>query len=889
MKSDGISIIGMACLLPEANNPNEYWNNLLINRNCLKKIPEDRFHTNQFKKQLASNFCMQGGFLTNIAHFDRQFFGVSPNEAKQMDPQQRLSLQEAWHCIEDANIDLKQLQQQTTGVFTAQMSNDYLQLLIDIGTEVDQYTCLGNYASSLANRVSHHLKLSGPSISTNAACAGSLAALHQARQSLLLGECDYALVISANLICHPLKYLCFSMAGMLSRTNQCHTFEAHADGYVPGEGICAVLLCSSQIAFKRHHHIYANILQSGMNHNAGANAISSPNIKQQESLIHHLYQPCLLKHLDYIELHGTGTSLGDPIEYQALKKALGDRLEKPCVLGSVKSIIGHLEASAGLAGLIKVILMLEQEMIVPSLDVQTINPLIDITGHLFQLNASKKAWPIDPNNPRVAGISSMGFGGVNAHVIVSDPTKENPSTYIKISSEKPAFIPFLMSLKTEAPMDETRKQWQAFLESTPADVSQVNLASMHNRSSLEYRFSYLAKNPSKKELLDALTAGNFIKKQELPIILFDEIDFEITTDQQKKLSLVAQSKIEAINLSDTIPAKQKVQMTGHITLYDALIQANIQSRMLIGEQDTLYGLLFYLGCISIEGIESHLGKKADLRIQYETLNSPLIIGSTSIINEKYLRDLFTIEAFQHTALKEFLSQSLLLSKHQYTFQGLLKRWQIPLEKNGIDLFGQWYALLNTWDATVSEGMLNPTQKIVIIAILSSLERLKKTWGLNQCLHEKMLNVTLQDLVYLVSRNILDENHVIYGIMADTSLDFRMLIHTIQAKLSSLDGLPYLRSQVSTVPYQTPSTSHGVPWEHAENNVIYIGKNNAALPKAWSAITGGNIEAQIIQTLVNQWLYGQDVRWSLFFPNYQKQKIALPNYSFHSKETFWPNT
>lgn len=876
----------MACLLPEANSPKEYWTNLLSNRNCLKQIPIERFHTNQFKEQLGSNVCIRGGFLSNIAYFDRQFFGISPNEAKQMDPQQRLALQEAWHCIEDANIDLKHLQQHTTGVFAAQMSNDYLQLSIDTATAIDQYTCLGNYASSLANRISHHLKLSGPSVSTNAACAGSLVALHQARQSLLLGECDYALVITANLICHPLKHLCFSMAGMLSRTSKCHTFEAKADGYVPGEGICAVLLCSSQAAIKHRHHLYATILQSSMNHNAGINAISSPNIKQQESLIQNVYQNILLKHLDYIELHGTGTTLGDPIEYQALQKALGDKLEKKCVLGSVKSSIGHLEASAGLAGLIKVLLMLEHETIVSSLDIEMLNPLIDLKNHLFQLSASQKAWPVDPNSPRIAGISSMGFGGVNAHVVISDSNIENT----QLSVEEHACIPFLISLKTEASIPETKNQWQLFLESQSGTLSQIQLASLHNRTSLDYRFAYLTTNPSKDTLVNALTTGNFIKKQEPPFLIFDDMDIEIKTIQQKKLSPLAQSKIQAIDCCATISSKAKAQMTTQIYLYETFAQANVHSRTFIGKQHTLYGILFYLDCVTLEDIESHLSSNTDLTIQYKTLNTPLIIGDTSIIDEKYLKQLFSVGDFQPTALESFLSESLILSKHQYTFKGLLKRWQTQLDKHAIDLFEQWHFLLNTLPSAAYHPALNQTQCIVIIAILSSLEKLKKTWGLNYCLNDKILTLKLQDLLYLITHNILDENDVIRGIIAPHSLNFNQLINTIHLKLIRLDGLPFLRSQTSTVPYRNQPDNHDYFKKYAENNVIYIGKNKRELPLAhWSIITEGNIKEKIIQTLVNQWVNGQDIHWASVFPNHLTHKIDLPKYQFNSREKFWPST
>lgn len=881
MKSDLVAIIGVSCLLPEASNIFEYWNNLLLNRNCLKTIPKERFFTHQYKAQLMSNICTQGGFIPDIACFDRQFFGISPNEAKQMDPQQRLALQEAWHCIEDANIDIKVLQKYTTGVFAAQMNNDYLQLLIDDAAPVDQYTCIGNYASSLANRISHHLKLSGPSITTNTACAGSLVAIHQARQSLLTEECDYALVIAANLICHPLKHLSFSMAGMLSRSGKCHTFEAHADGYVPGEGICAVLLCREHLAKKLNHHVYANILQSAMNHNAGTNNISSPSIDKQAALIQSLYPNASLNHLDYIELHGTGTSLGDPIEYQALQKALGDKLKRVCLLGSVKTNIGHLEASAGLAGLIKVVLMLEHETIVPSFQMQTPNPLINLKEQLFQLSTSQKTWHSNPNAPRIAGISSMGFGGVNAHIVISDHTKK----YLPAQTKQHSLIPFLISLKTEDIIEETKKHWLSLITSTNVDISKICLASIHNRSNLDFRFAYLTKNPSKIGLLQALTTGRFIKKQELPYLIFDTIDFEIPAVQQTNISDIAQSKIQAIeNTEFKVSNKQKTDMITQIYLLDVLTQANIKFRTIICSEKTMFGVLFYLDCISLKNVEDHINTGIDLQIDYEKLQIPLMVGNTPIIDVKYLNELFSLQQFNHRELKKFLSQSLLLSKHQYTFKGLLKRWQNHLHKYHIDLFEQWQSLLNTNDSDI-----NQTQFIIIIAILICLEKLKKTWGLTYCINDNILNNKLQDLAYFIANNILDEDDVIRGVLSDAHFNVTSLLQKINLKLVTLDGLPFLRSKHLSIPYKCQSENMSFFETYSENNVIYIGKNCSNIPMSrWSLITAGNLDEKIISTIVNQWLHGQDIHWTSFFPNHQDLRLVLPKYQFNSKETFWPD-
>lgn len=862
MDSNLTSIIGISCLLPKANNPEEFWQNLLLQRHCITPIPKDRLFTNALSKQLDSITCMEGGFIAEVAAFDRQFFGISPNEAKQMDPQHRLALQQAWHCLEDANLDLRVLQQTKTGVFAAQMSSDYLQLSLDSASPVDQYTCIGNYESSLANRISHHLKLSGPSITLNTACAGSLVAVHQARQSLLAGECEYALVVSANIICHPLKHLSFSMAGMLSRTGLCHTFAAQADGYVPGEGVIAILLCKETLVSQQQHRSYGSLLASGINHNAGTQSITAPSLDRQAQLLHRLYQEAMFPNLDYIELHGTGTSLGDPIEYQALQKALGPQLKKTCFLGSVKTSIGHLEASAGLAGLVKILLMLHHELIVPGVSLQTTNPLLNFEDQYFQLSTKKTAWPARENSLRIAGISSMGFGGVNAHVVVADVKKSNPSAQKEYGS-----IPLLISVKSEASLDASKANWLSFLTATDANISDLCLASLYNRSSLDYRFAYFNEKPSKQNLAQALQQAVFSPKQDLPYLLLDEANWEISKQQWSACSLLAKTKIQALdNPAFKLHAAQKITLKAQIYILDLLKQANCLYSKVICTNSHALGILYYLDCLSLEELATHLNAQTDLCIRLTNLKNPLIIGEHAILNAAYLQELFQASTPSFAALRTFLSEAKVLFQHQYTFKGLLSRWQNQLKKYNIDLFFHWDIL----EHTVANAVLNPTEFLILMTLVISLEKLRKTWGLTYCIHDPIMNKPMHDLAYLFANNMVDEEDLVAGFITK-QMDSHALCAKVHAKLTHLEGLPFLRSKTLTIPYTKNLDAQYLCEQYKQQQLIYLGQH----PRE-----------ELIPTLVKQWVNGQNINWSLFYSKNQCEYVQLPKTTFNLNEKFW---
>ena len=460
-----VAVIGMACRLPGAPTCEQFWTNLTEKKDCIREIPPDRWDTNRYyspdPSQDGTSNSKWAGLLDQVDKFDHQLFGVSSREARSMDPQQRLLLEEAWHCLEDAGIPHERLREKVTAVYVGAMTIDYHQNVTSPFVVPDSYSCLGNYVGILANRMSNVFGWRGESYTLDAACAGSLTALHQARRALLLGECDYAVVAGVSLIINPWHYVSFGKSRMLSATGTCRTFDRDANGYVPGEGVSVMLLCREDLARQRGYRMHGKILGTATGHVGASDSITAPSVAAQRRVIEDAAAAAGvgLDTVSYIEAHGTGTPLGDPIEVAALTEALthGAKRTDPCLIGSVKTSIGHLEAAAGLAGVAKVLLMMRHRTIVPTLNLAHTNPLIDFeTGPLR---------PVSETTPWTApimraGISGFGFGGTNAHAIIE--AVEPPDDMV---SHDEVALPFVLSARSPASFRALWLAWRDFVAS----------------------------------------------------------------------------------------------------------------------------------------------------------------------------------------------------------------------------------------------------------------------------------------------------------------------------------------------------------------------------------------------------------------------------------------
>jgi acyl transferase domain-containing protein/NAD(P)-dependent dehydrogenase (short-subunit alcohol dehydrogenase family) len=436
-----VAVIGMDCRFPGAANPTQYWENLIRNVSSVQQIPASRWDVRTcFGDPRGTNKTNSkwGGLIEDIDKFDAGFFHISPVEAQLMDPQQRLMLELCWGCLEDAGYPPASLSGSDTGVFIGVTNLDYKELLEKSLPSVEAHRLTGNHQALIANRVSYFLNLRGPSMPCDTACSSSLFALHQAIQSINRGECGLAFVGGVNALLTPTNYISCAKTGMLSPTGQCRTFDSDADGYVRGEGGGVVLLKALKKALADGDNIHGIIKGSAVNHNGRSKTITSPNAFAQSLVIQEAYSKARVSPdwVTYIEAHGTGTPAGDPMEINGLKRAwkslsrhFGVKLEDGvCGIGSHKTNIGHLESAAGIAGIIKVLLAFKQRKLPGLANFKRINPSINLDGSPFYLVTEEREWRAGSssasNEPLFAGVSSFGFGGTNAHVVLqSSPVR----------------------------------------------------------------------------------------------------------------------------------------------------------------------------------------------------------------------------------------------------------------------------------------------------------------------------------------------------------------------------------------------------------------------------------------------------------------------------------
>lgn len=427
-----VAIIGMSCRFPGAADIDGYWDNLIHGRVGVGEVPADRWDWRDYYGDPAQPNRMLskwGGFIDGVDQFDGDFFRISPTEARVMDPQQRVILQLAWSCLEDAGYLPSSLAGSDTGVYVGVAGQDYRELLSLRQRVVEAHRSTGNYLSLVANRVSYFLDLRGPSLPFDTACSSSLFALHYAAQAIGRGEIGMALVGGINILLTPTSTIAFAKTGMLSPTGRCRTFDAGADGYVRGEGGGVLLLKSLRAAQRDGDRIHGVIKGSALNHGGKAQTMTTPNPYAQSKVIHQAYVQAgvPVDQVGYIEAHGTGTPKGDPLEITGLKRAWR-MLERSfdvratpqgCGLGSVKTNIGHLETASGMAGMIKVLLSFRHRKLPALANFERLNPQIRLDDSPFYLVTEPRDWaPPVPGGVLTAGVSAFGFGGTNAHVVL---------------------------------------------------------------------------------------------------------------------------------------------------------------------------------------------------------------------------------------------------------------------------------------------------------------------------------------------------------------------------------------------------------------------------------------------------------------------------------------
>jgi acyl transferase domain-containing protein/acyl carrier protein len=503
-----IAIVGVGCRFPGANSALDYWQLLQDGKDAIRDIPADRWDLDEFfdsdPEQPGKHYCRQGGFLDQIDQFEPEFFGIAPREAAYIDPQQRLLLEVLWEALEDAALLPEQLSGTKTGVFVGASTLDYGQLLLQRPDQIAPYTTTGLASTMLANRVSYLLNFQGPSLTVDTACSSSLVAVHLACQSLWQGEATVALAGGVNVMLTPALTIGFSKLTALSPDGRCKAFDAEANGFVRSEGAGVIVLKPLSQALADGDRIYALIRGGAVNQDGRTNGLTAPNREAQEQVLRDAYRQARvpLEQVSYIEAHGTGTLLGDPIEAKALGHVFSPNhsLEQPIRLGSVKSNIGHTEAAAGIASLIKVALELKHQRLVPSIHFHQPNPYIPFDQLPLQVQTEVQPWA-DFSEHTIAGVSSFGFGGTNSHIVLQAPPQlpvEAPEV------ERPCHM-LTLSARSEVALRSLAKQYLPVLQETPeSELGNLCFTTNTGRTPFNYRLAATAS--TREDLHQALLA-----------------------------------------------------------------------------------------------------------------------------------------------------------------------------------------------------------------------------------------------------------------------------------------------------------------------------------------------------------------------------------------------
>jgi len=525
-KREPLAIIGIGCRFPGgADSPAAFWKMICAGTDAIREIPPDRWniaaHYDPTPGRADKSISKWGGFIENIDRFDPGPFGISPREADCMDPQQRLLLEASWEAFEDGGQTLEKLRGSPTGVFVGISTTDYTTLQNAGGERsvADIYSVTGSTISIAANRISYCFDLHGPSVAMDTACSSALTACHVACQSLWRGGCSQAVVAGVNAILNHDSYIAFSRMSMLSPDGRCKAFDASANGFVRAEGVGAIILKPLSAAQADGDKIYAVIRSTAANQDGRTNGITVPSPAAQEALVRQACGEAGISPAEicYVEAHGTGTPVGDPIEANALGAALRDGRRNPCLIGSVKTNIGHLEAAAGIASLIKVALILKHKTIPPSLHFKNSNPNIDFEKLKLRVVQQLEKLP-ENSGALLAGINSFGFGGANAHVVLeaapaptrkkNPPAEKSPRKYLLLT----------LSAHSKEALLAAAKNYRALLAETQADARAICGAAATRRSHFAHRLCLAG--GTREELLERL--GDFLAGETNPAVVLGE-------------------------------------------------------------------------------------------------------------------------------------------------------------------------------------------------------------------------------------------------------------------------------------------------------------------------------------------------------------------------------
>lgn len=936
-KRTEIAIIGMACRFPGADGYDSFWENLIQGQNSISEIPPERWDLERFYSsdindagKSTSKWC---GMVEGIYDFDYSFFNLSPREVASMDPQQRLLLEETWHCIEDSGISLSELQQKVTSVYTGVMSSDYLQQME--ADQADSYACLGNYESLLANRISYAFNLRGMSLPINAACASSLVAIHEARRGLILGECDYALASAVNLNLDPLKYVSFSKSRMLSPTGQCKTFDQSADGYVPGDGVAVLLLQRLEEAVEQGNFVYGIIKGSAVNHTGKSLSITAPRVEAQRDVIMSAWRAADVdpRTITYIEAHGTGTSLGDPIEVEALTQAFrhytSDR--SFCKIGSVKTNIGHLESAAGMAGLIKVILMMKHQKIPASLHVQTLNPIIPFRYSPFEVVTEKEIWQSqEQGQPLRAGISSFGFGGVNAHVVIEryEPASKpaiQPTLNVEPESSEP-FRLFLLSAKTAASLRQLVADWQHWLDrdaNADCTLNDISMSLLMGREHFKHRFGGWVR--TRDEIRDLLNSDHYSNPQTganqwyLNINSPKPEEYSQMKDSEhiggillRNVEMQVEAELGTSGTTKDIMSgyyqenwiEERRELYHFIAEYvhaEALIQLGFNP---VWVQGTGVGTLVAWvigGIVSVEDMISVLiGEQSTQEVRLFRPRFPVKQGEGECVimpfafDDAYVYDLIqSVRMIRHTQYEEFrselMNQAHRLYSHQYTFRNYINEWNDEWREHAGADIGMQFEPIATSGSVFQTA--SSSSAVLCIVIMDAMRKLNQKWNLQG--FEKLDIPAVYELLDLLADRVITQRDIVGMFLSEENLSritdqlnkqaYRMLPERaytlIREHQQRTDGMESVRQFLQDFLQSKDEDDAGPLQQHS-------GSCSDWMKQAGQEADEMSLNMPFAENALKLWLAGTELDMGKLVEREPYQKVHLPLYAFQRKTFRW---
>lgn len=832
-----IVAIGLACKFPEADNAEQFWRNLSDGRVSVKEIDESRFNSAALYQQSQLENKTISKWHAPIDHpekFDNEFYNISAKDAENMDPQQRILLQEVWHCIEDSGVPLNELQNAATSVYIGAMATDYLLRAIDGKKTIDSKLGLNNYACGLANRISYNYSFYGASLSCDTACASSITALKLGIDSLKNQESDFAFIGGVNILAHEMRYIDFSKSRMLSPDGLCKTFDISANGYVQGDGVGVVLLTRLAIAKKLNCQIYGVVKSAAIQHMGHIKNITAPSVKAQKSTIQMALQQAMLTPADisYVETHGTGTMIGDPIETHALREVFGD--QHPLYIGAVKSNIGHVEAGAGIAGLIKVLLMLKHKQIPPSCNIQKQNILLGLENSAVQVAKELMAWDLNSKNGRCAGVSSFGFGGVNSHCILQEYT---PAPSLPITNQKNRQYPFLLSAKSPQSLKKLVLAWQEKLsdgEYDQAEIRDICLSLLYGREAMSYRVGCFVDD---KTALQAWLNG------------IDEQSLKKSIPQ--KVTVIV-SGFNALSAVDS--ARQSKKMLAD------MVNAGLVPEKILGI-DQGYAEAFYCSDVFDEQSLVAFNQGEDLAVS--DAKWPLYIaGCHEMFLNKVSNEYLT------AILKKALNEKLNLSSYLAAYDDLYK-----VRTDFAEVVDHWFNIADIQHKEViaPDKLTASKQLIFVLAVKLGVNRIYQRYAITDIFGGQS---AINELLELIGKDQLSDTQVIENLYVindsfPPELSDQLPNKFVQAHISSSNKL-------TAIDLTNLINKHEV--------VIHIGSEPLSLP-------GQNVysftadEQQFLNNMFALWQLGLSINWPVLVGNEKFSKVDLPLYAFN-EQAYW---